>query len=105
MPRGARDFGSGIPLRSRPQIAQSIWRCAHKVILISTSSKAKIKMVCNIEEAKGEGTMEIEALNPEHVKGTGDLTATDDGKTLKSHSTFNAKWHGSNCGNVRSSSE
>ena len=67
----------------------------------STSSKLTVKMVCEMEDAKADGTVEFHALSSEHVKGQGKMTVTGGGHTMNSNSTFDSKWIGSNCGSVK----
>ena len=67
----------------------------------STSNKLTVKMVCDVEGAKANGTVEFQALSPDHVKGQGKMTVTGAGHTMNSSSTFDSKWLGSDCGSVK----
>ncbi len=71
-----------------------------QTVITSTSSKAEVHMACNISGGKGEGTIKMEALSPESVKGSGQMTINGGGHTMSSNSTFTSKWIGPACGNV-----
>jgi len=90
------DLQNGFRLGGTPKEAE----CT-QTILTSTSTKAEVKMVCSIENIKGEGTIEVEASNPENVKGSGHITSSGGGRTMNSSSTFTAKWMGANCGDTK----
>jgi len=70
-------------------------------LLTSSSSKMAIKVACDIEGMKADGTMEFEALSPEHVKGQGHFTVNGGGRTMNSNTTFESKWISSDCGSVK----
>ncbi len=72
-----------------------------QTILTSTSTKAEVRMVCTIENIRGEGTIEVEASDPENVKGSGHMAANGNGHAMESSSTFTSKWIGSNCGETK----
>ncbi len=66
-------------------------------ILQSTSSEVEGKMSCNIEGMRGDGTMNMQALDSEHTKGTTHLTMTGNGKTFNTDATISSKWVSSDC--------
>jgi hypothetical protein len=74
--------------------------CAQSV-LTSSESKAELKVACDYGDVKGTGTIIVEALSPESVKGSGQITASGGGHTINSNSTFTSKWIGSSCGDVQ----
>jgi hypothetical protein len=68
-------------------------------ILTSTSSNAVIKFTCDMSGMKMSGTINVEALTPENVKGSAQTTATGN-HTMNVNATFTSKWLGSSCGYV-----
>jgi hypothetical protein len=67
--------------------------CTHTVIN-SSSSKLETRLTCHGQDMEGNGTVSIEALSPENVKGVSDTTITSSGHTMKAHMTFTSKWLG-----------
>lgn len=63
-----------------------------QTIVTSTSAKAEGNFSCEVEGAKMSGTVEIEAIDQEHVKGSAHGTATGGGRTMTSSETFTSKW-------------
>jgi hypothetical protein len=49
---------------------------------------------------KMSGTINVEALSPESVKGSAQTTATGN-HTMNVNATFTSKWLGSSCGDVQ----
>ena len=72
-----------------------------ETVLNSSSSKLEVKLACQSEGMKSEGTMLIEALGSESAKGSGNMTVTGGGHTMNSKTSFSAKWLGPSCGNVK----
>ena len=70
-------------------------------LLTSTSSKAEIRFECSMQGTKMNGTINLEALNSETVKGSGRTSATGGGHTMNTSTTFTSKWLGPSCGNVK----
>ena len=70
-------------------------------VVTSTKSLVKGKFWCEVEGMKGNGTFEAEALDAEHVTGSGRGSVSGNGHTLNFDDTFSAKWIGSACGNVK----
>lgn len=70
-------------------------------ILSSTSTSAKAKISCDVEGMTGNGTYEVEAVDPEHVKGTSHATMTGNDRTMNVNGTFTSKWLGASCGSVK----
>ncbi len=69
----------------------------HETIVRSTSSDQEIHMECDNNGMKSGGTIHIEALNPESVKGSGKMTMTDGARTMNVSSNFTGKWVASTC--------
>lgn len=72
-----------------------------QTVLTSTGSRAEIKVSCEIGDVRSTGTMNIEALSPEAVKGSGQMTSDGGGHTMKINTNFSAKWLGASCGDVK----
>jgi hypothetical protein len=73
----------------------------NSTILSSTSKSAKAKITCDVEGMRGDGTYEVEALDPEHVKGSSQVVMTGNGQTRNVDGTFSSEWLSSSCGNVK----
>ena len=72
-----------------------------RTIVTSTSSKAEVRFTCDQADTKVNGTINVEALNPENVKGSGNATMTGGGHTMTTSGTFTSKWLGTDCGAVQ----
>lgn len=72
-----------------------------QTIITSTSTKAEVKMVCELGDVRSSGTMRIDVLSPESVKGAGQMTSNGGGHTMTVNTSFSAKWLGSSCGAVK----
>jgi len=72
-----------------------------QTVLTSTSTKAEIKVSCDFGDIKANGTMRVEALSPESVKGSGQMTSSGGGQSMSMNTSFSAKWLGPSCGSVR----
>ena len=71
-----------------------------QTIVTSTGTKAEIKISCDFGDIKASGTMEVEALSPENVKGSGQMRSNGGGHSMSMNTTFSAKWLGPSCGSV-----
>jgi len=69
-------------------------------VITSTSSVAKGRLACEIEDMRGNATFEAEALDSEHVKGSAHGSLSGSGHKLNVDASFSSKWLGSTCGNV-----
>jgi Protein of unknown function (DUF3617) len=72
-----------------------------RTIITSTSSKAEVHMACDMSGMKGEGTVQVDVLSPESIKGSVHMTVNGGGHTMNSNSTFTSKWIGQACGDIR----
>ena len=68
-----------------------------RTIVTSSRSKQEIHMECTVGGGKQSGTIRIEAVNSENVKGSTEMTMTGAGRTMNMNSTFTAKWLGPTC--------
>ena len=71
-----------------------------QTVVTSSSTKAEIKVSCDFGDVKANGTMQVEALSPESVKGSGQMTSNGGGQSMSMNTTFSAKWLGPSCGSV-----
>jgi len=72
-----------------------------QTILVSTGTKAEVKMVCEMSDVKASGTMRIDVLSPESVKGSGQMTSNGGGHSMTVNTSFSSKWLGPSCGNLK----
>ncbi|HTM35907.1 MAG TPA: DUF3617 domain-containing protein [Terriglobales bacterium] len=72
-----------------------------QTIISSTSTAAEVKMVCEFDDVKSNGTMHIDVLSPESVKGSGQMTSSGGGHTMTMNTSFTAKWLGPSCGDTK----
>jgi len=68
-----------------------------RTIISSSRSKEEIHLECAIGGGKQSGTIRVEAVNSENVKGTTEMTVSAGSRTMTSNSTFTAKWLGPTC--------
>jgi Protein of unknown function (DUF3617) len=90
-----KDLDKGSLFTTKPNQA-----CTEQVVS-STASSAEVHYVCEVEGIKGNGTVKIQAINAENVKGSTEIHASGNGQTTNTNSSFTAKWLGSDCGKVR----
>jgi hypothetical protein len=74
--------------------------CTEKV-LNSTSNNLQLQVACQGEGVKSEGTISIEALGAETLKGAGGMAVTSGAQTRTSKTSFTAKWLGPSCGEIK----
>ena len=72
-----------------------------QTIISSTSTSAKANISCEVEGMTGNGTYEVEALDPEHIQGTSHATMTGNGQTRNVDGKFTSKWLGASCEGVK----
>jgi hypothetical protein len=68
-------------------------------IVTSNSTKQEIQMECNRNGSKSSGTVKVEAIDSEHIRGAIQMTATtgNDGHSMSMNYTFTSKWVGEAC--------
>ncbi len=72
-------------------------KACSRTLVTSTSSKQEIHVECSREKTKSSGTILIEAMNSETVRGTVQMTSTTGDRTMNINSKFTAHWIGSTC--------
>lgn len=68
-----------------------------RTVTASSSTVAKGNFSCEVQGMRADGTLEIEAPDPEHVKGIWHGIAAGNGNSMKVDNTFSSKWLGSSC--------
>jgi len=65
----------------------------------SSSSKQEVHMECNQNGAKTIGTVKVEAVDSEHIRGSFQMmtASSDAGHTMNMNYTFTSKWLGAAC--------
>ena len=69
----------------------------HRTVLASSSSKLEFHIECGAGTMKSNGTVNIQAISSEHVKGSIQMTVGDGARSMKMNSTFESKWLGPVC--------
>jgi hypothetical protein len=68
-----------------------------RTIVTSNRSKQEIRIECTLGGGKQSGTIHIEAVNSENVKGSTEMTMSAAGRTMNANSSFTSKWIGTTC--------
>src|SRR5215470_4183223 len=69
-----------------------------RTLVTSNAHKQELQIECNSEHAKSGGTIVLEAVDSEHVKGNVHISMTSaSGKPWDIDTTFTAKWIGPSC--------
>jgi hypothetical protein len=66
-------------------------------LVASSGSSQEIHLDCARQGMKSTGTVKVEAMNPENVKGTLQMSVSNAGRTMNINYTFTAKWIGPAC--------
>jgi|SRR5665213_4557557 len=66
-------------------------------LITSSGSKQEIRIDCTRKDVKTTGTVKVEALNSENVKGSMRMTVTNGEHTMNMNYIFAAKWIGPVC--------
>jgi Protein of unknown function (DUF3617) len=68
-----------------------------RTVLTSTSSKVDMYLECLEKGVRSGGTLQIEAVNSERVRGSIHFSESGSDNTSNSNSTFTARWIGPSC--------
>jgi hypothetical protein len=85
--------------RDRLKIAEAK-ECTTTVVN-STSTNLKGKMVCETAGMHATGTLELVAVDAEHVNGSYHSTVDGNDHTMNMEGTWTSKWLGSTCGDAK----
>jgi hypothetical protein len=83
------DVAKGFPA-SIPQ------NCKYNLTL-STASQQKMTVTCTTDKAQSTGTIQIDAVDSENVKGSIQMVTAVNGQTMNTNMTFTSKWVGPTC--------
>ena len=72
-----------------------------ETVLNSSASKLQLRVECESQGMKTQGTLLLEAIGTENVKGSGSMALTSSGHTMNSNTSLSAKWLGPSCGDVK----
>jgi len=72
-----------------------------RTVVSSSSSKLEMKVQCTEQNTTTNGTIHVEALNSETVKGSVRLVASGSGRTMNINSDFTSRYLGPACGDVK----
>jgi hypothetical protein len=71
--------------------------CKYDVTL-STASQMRMAVTCDTAQVKTTGTVQVDAVDSEHVKGSVQMASTTaNGQTMNNNMTFTSKWVGPAC--------
>jgi hypothetical protein len=68
-----------------------------RTVVNGSSSKQEIRIECGNAGIKGSGTIRIEAIDPEHVKFSVQVTSGDGSHAMKINTTGTSKWLSAPC--------
>jgi hypothetical protein len=68
-----------------------------RTLISSSRSKQEAHLECANETTNRSGNVRIEAINPENLKGSMQMTATGAGRTMNVNVGFTGKWIGTSC--------
>ena len=72
-----------------------------RTVVHSTGSKLELKFHCEERQASTDGTLVLEALGSDNVKGTMHSVTNTHGQTMNMDFTFSSKYLGPACGDVK----
>jgi hypothetical protein len=76
---------------------QSLKSCT-TTVTGSSSNKQEVHLECNQEGTKSSGTIKVEAVDSEHIRGSFQMSAATDGNhAMSMNYTFTSKWLGAAC--------
>jgi len=72
-----------------------------RTVVNSTGSKLEVKIHCEEKQTSTDGTLVLEAVGSDHVKGTMQSATNANGHTMNMNFTFSSKYLGPACGDVK----
>lgn len=72
-----------------------------RTVVNSTGSKLEVKFHCEEKQTSSDGTLLVEAIGSDNVKGTMHLVTNSNGRTMNMNFTFNSRYLGPTCGDVK----
>lgn len=74
--------------------------CSYNLVT-SNGSAQEIHVECAHETRKSSGTVKIQALNSESIKGLVEMTVSTGGKSMNTNMSFTGKWIAPTCGSSK----
>jgi Protein of unknown function (DUF3617) len=74
--------------------------CKHTVVT-STGSKLEMKIHCEGKDHSSDGTVLMEAINSDSVKGKMQFASTSKGRNMNMEMSFTGRYLGADCGDVK----
>jgi hypothetical protein len=72
-----------------------------RTVVNSTASKMSVKFHCEDKQGSTDGTFQVDALGSDNAKGSMQATTNRNGQTMNMNFTFNSKYLGSDCGDIK----
>jgi hypothetical protein len=72
-----------------------------RTVVNSTGSRLEVKLHCEEKQTTTDGTLVLEALSSDGVKGTMHSVTNSNGRTMNMDFTFSSKYLGPDCGDVK----
>jgi hypothetical protein len=72
-----------------------------RTVVNSTGSKLEVKFHCEEKQSSSDGTLAMEALGSDNVKGTMHSVTNANGHTMTMDFTISSKYLGADCGDVK----
>jgi hypothetical protein len=72
-----------------------------RTLVNSTSSKLEVKFHCEEKQSSSDGTLLVEAIGSDNVKGTMHSVINNNGRTMNMDFTISSKYLGPACGDVK----
>ena len=76
-------------------------KSCQRTIISSSRTKQEGHLECTDEKMKRSGDLHIEAINPENVRGSMQMTAAGGSSTMNIKVAFTAKWIGPSCAELK----
>jgi uncharacterized protein DUF3617 len=68
-----------------------------RTLVTSTGSRQEIRLDCDRQGMKSTGTVKVEAVDAENIKGSLQMSVSNAGRTMNMNYTFVSKWIGPAC--------
>jgi hypothetical protein len=68
-----------------------------RTLVASSGNRQEIRLDCDRQGMKATGTVKVEAMNSENLKGSMQITVTNHDRTMNMNYTFSSKWIGPAC--------
>ncbi len=72
-----------------------------RTVVSSSGSKIEMKVHCEENQSSSDGTLVLEAVSPDNVKGTMHSVTTSKSRNVNIDLTFSSKYLGPSCGDVK----